>query len=58
MVVSPQDVPAIKQAILELYARWERHALTLPQEDVVKSYNRIFLTGELVKLFELLVDRS
>jgi glycosyltransferase involved in cell wall biosynthesis len=58
MVVSPKDVPAIKKAILELYARWERHMLTGPPEDVVKGYSRVFLTGELVKLFELLVDRS
>jgi glycosyltransferase involved in cell wall biosynthesis len=58
MVVSPKDVPAIKKSILELYGRWERHMLTGPAEDVVKGYSRVFLTGELVKLFELLVDRS
>ncbi len=54
-VVAPNDVAGIKQAILEFYEAYRAKALPTPPEEVVQKYDRITLTGHLVKLFEELL---
>ena len=55
-VVPPTDVPAIKAALANLFDRFEKHALQTPDEGVVRKYDRKVLTGNLVKLFEALIE--
>ena len=55
-VVLPTDVPAIKAALSDFFDRFERHALPTPDEEVVRKYDRKVLTGNLVKLFESLIE--
>lgn len=55
-VVAPTDVAGIKSALEEFFTRFERHLLTGPAEDVVDRYNRVTLTGALVKIFESLFE--
>ena len=56
VVVRPDDVAGIRKALEGFYAHWERHALKGPEEDVVQKYNRVSLTGNLVKTFEALLE--
>ncbi|HEX9656098.1 MAG TPA: glycosyltransferase [Bacteroidota bacterium] len=56
VVVAPKDVHGIKQAIIELYDKFQKRKLEYPSKDVIDRYNRIQLTGNLVKLFESLMD--
>ncbi len=56
MVVLPDDIPGIRNAIEQYYAQWERHELKGPAEDVVQKYSRVALTNSLVKVFEALLD--
>ncbi len=58
IVTAPGDVPAIKDAILTLFNRWERHKLRGPAQDVIDQYNRVLLTRSLVKVFESLLVES
>ena len=55
-VVLPTDVPAIKAAVSDFFDRFEKHALPTPDEEVVRKYDRKVLTGNLVKLFESLIE--
>lgn len=55
-VVSPDDVAGIRNAIEKYFALWEHHRLSGPNEEVVQKYNRVSLTGALVKSFEALLD--
>jgi glycosyltransferase involved in cell wall biosynthesis len=55
VVVAPTDVVGIKSALLGFYEQFEKHKLQGPPEDVVKKYNRVALTGSLVKIFESLM---
>jgi glycosyltransferase involved in cell wall biosynthesis len=55
-VVPPTDVPAIKAALADFFDRFEKHALPTPDEEVVRKYDRKVLTGNLVKLFESLIE--
>ncbi len=54
-VTQPDDVAAIRTAIEEYFAAWERHELRGPEDQVVERYNRRSLTGSLVKAFESLL---
>jgi glycosyltransferase involved in cell wall biosynthesis len=54
-VVPPKDVGAIREALERYFEQFERNQLAGPPEDVVKKYDRIALTGSLVKLFESLL---
>lgn len=56
VVVRPDDVAGIRRALEGFYAQWERHALKGPEEEVVQKYNRVSLTGNLVKTFEALLE--
>lgn len=57
IVTLPDDVPAIKDAILTMFNRWERHELHGPDQEVIDRYDRVLLTRSLVRIFEsLLVD--
>jgi glycosyltransferase involved in cell wall biosynthesis len=53
--VAPDDVEGIKKAIMTYFDQFERHKLTGPKSEVVQKYNRIGLTGSLVKVFESLL---
>jgi glycosyltransferase involved in cell wall biosynthesis len=54
--VAPHDVPAIKRALEELLAAYDKRQLKGPRADVVDRYNRVTLTGGLVKIFESLFE--
>ncbi len=56
VVVEPKDVEGIKRALGDFFVRFERGALSGPTEDVVEKYNRLTLTGSLVKVFESLLE--
>ncbi len=56
VVVPPKDVQGIKRAIIELYEKFRKKKLEYPSKDVMDRYNRFQLTGNLVKLFESLMD--
>jgi glycosyltransferase involved in cell wall biosynthesis len=58
IVTAPDDVPAIKEAILSFFNRWERHELSGPDQEVVDRYDRLLLTRSLVKIFEALLVES
>ncbi|MBP1654227.1 MAG: glycosyl transferase family 1 [Bacteroidetes bacterium] len=55
-VVGHTDVPAIKAALAGFFDCFEKHALSAPDEEVVRKYDRRVLTGNLVKLFESLIE--
>jgi glycosyltransferase involved in cell wall biosynthesis len=55
-VVAPDDVEGIKVAIEDYFTLFERGALQGPRPDVVEKYNRLNLTGQLVKIFESLFE--
>jgi glycosyltransferase involved in cell wall biosynthesis len=54
--VDPRDVPGIMRALEEYLAAFEKRQLKGPRADVVEKYNRITLTGQLVKIFESLFE--
>lgn len=54
-VVPPTDVPGIKNALAAFFDEYEHKNLTLPSLEVAAKYNRVALTGNLVKLFESLL---
>jgi glycosyltransferase involved in cell wall biosynthesis len=58
IVTAPDDVPAIKEAILGLFNRWERHELRGPDPEVIERYNRRLLTRSLVSIFESLLTET
>ena len=53
--VAPDDVVGIKKAIAAYFDQFERHALKGPKPDIIEKYNRVSLTGSLVKIFESLI---
>lgn len=53
-VVAPNDVGGIKAAISDYFELFEKNALMGPRSEVMEKYNRINLTGQLVKIFESL----
>lgn len=55
IAVAPDDVEGIKRALVELYEKFERRELKGPRPDIVDRYNRVLLTGSLVKTFESLL---
>lgn len=55
-VVSPTDVPGIQAAIEKYAEQWRQGSLKGPREDIVDRFNRMHLTGSLVKLFESLLE--
>jgi len=56
VVVPPTDVPAIARALAEFHEKFEHHQLSGPSEEVVCKYSRERLTGDLVKVFESLIE--
>ena len=56
VVVGPRDVGGIKNAIADFFEQFERGTLRGPRQDVVDKYNRLTLTGSLVKVFESLME--
>lgn len=57
-VVSPYNIEEIEKTLFDLYYRWKSGTLPRPNEEFVNKYNRINLTGDLSKVFELLIDYS
>ena len=55
IAVAPDDVEGIKNALEKFYDKFERRELIGPRIDVVEKYDRVMLTGSLVKLFESLL---
>ncbi len=53
--VAPNDVVGIKKAIATFFEQFERHSLKGPKPEVMEKYNRVRLTGSLVKVFESLM---
>ncbi len=54
--VAPDDVEGIKKAIEEYYGQFKHRLLKGPKKDVVEKYNRVNLTGQLVRIFESLFE--
>lgn len=54
--VAPHDIPGIKKALEDFLAAYEKRQLKGPRGDVVDKYNRVVLTGGLVKIFESLLE--
>lgn len=54
--VRPHDVTAIKNALERYVGLYDTRRLRGPRQDVVDRYNRITLTGGLVKIFESLFE--
>jgi glycosyltransferase involved in cell wall biosynthesis len=54
--VPPTDVAAIKNALEQFFVLFEKHQLSGPAKDVIERYNRVGLTGDLVKIFESLFE--
>ncbi|HEY9188728.1 MAG TPA: glycosyltransferase family 4 protein [Ignavibacteria bacterium] len=57
-VVDPYDVNGIAKILLDLFYRWKGGILPQPSDDFVNKYNRINLTSDLSRVFELLIDYS
>lgn len=55
-VAPPTDVSAIKRAILDLYALWERNELPEIPIEYAEKYDRRKLTGELARELSLQLD--
>jgi hypothetical protein len=53
--VAPNDVVGIKKAIAAYFEQFERHTLKGPKPEIIEKYNRVRLTGSLIKLFESLM---
>ncbi|MBI4535829.1 MAG: glycosyltransferase family 4 protein [Ignavibacteriae bacterium] len=54
-VVAPKDVAGIKKALVEFYESYAKGRLHGPTPEVVNKYNRVKLTGSLVRIFESLL---
>ncbi len=53
LIVSPDSVVDVEQAILKLYSQWREGEYDIsPNSGVIERYSRQNLTGELVALFE------
>lgn len=55
ITVAPNDVVGIKNAIATYFDQFERHALKGPGPEIREKYDRVRLTGLLVKAFESLM---
>jgi glycosyltransferase involved in cell wall biosynthesis len=52
-IVDPTDTVGIKTAVMEAYSAWQRGAdARLPNNDVVRTYDRRLLTGHLAEVFD------
>lgn len=55
-VVRPDDVPGIRNAIEHFFDLFEKRQLKGPSPTVMEKYDRVALTGSLVKVFESLFE--
>jgi glycosyltransferase involved in cell wall biosynthesis len=55
VTVAPKDVEGITRAIDRFHSQFEHRELRGPSQEVVDKYNRVNLTGSLVKIFESLL---
>jgi len=54
VVVDTEDVVAISTAIKDFYDQFEKRRLKSPDDNFVADYDRVKLTADLAKIFELL----
>jgi len=54
--VTPGDVKAHEEALVDLLKRFDQKKLPRPAQDVVQRFNRVALSGVLAKLLETLMD--
>jgi glycosyltransferase involved in cell wall biosynthesis len=54
-VVAPNDVEGIRSALEGYFEKFERNELEGPATEVVEKYDRVALSGALVKIFESLI---
>jgi glycosyltransferase involved in cell wall biosynthesis len=54
-ICEPDNSEMIADSILELYSLYEKNALPVPDESVVKKYDRENLTHELAGVFDLVI---
>jgi hypothetical protein len=54
--IAPTDVAGIKAALEEFFIRFDRRQLKGPKAEIVDKYNRVSLTGALVKIFNSLFE--
>ncbi len=54
--VYPADIPGIKQAILNFYARWRRNELAVPPWDRLSDYSRRQLTNQLASRLNSIIS--
>jgi len=54
--VAPRDVAGIKRCLLEFFEQFQRGELRGPSADVIARYDRVKLTGSLVRAFESLLE--
>jgi glycosyltransferase involved in cell wall biosynthesis len=55
-LTGPDDVNAISEAILEFFEMYKNNSLPKPNEELISSYNRKKLTGELAGVFGLVLN--
>jgi hypothetical protein len=58
LITDPYNVDEIEKALLRFYNLWKANALPTMKPDFVEKYNRINITNNLSRIFELLVDFS
>ncbi|GAI11686.1 unnamed protein product [marine sediment metagenome] len=54
--IYPADIPGIKQAILNFYARWRRNELAVPPWDRLSYYSRRQLTNQLASRLNSIIS--
>jgi len=55
--VEPLDKEGIKIAITDIYNKWEKNELTVPENDILR-FSRKELTGKFVKIFDQAIERT
>lgn len=59
IAVAYEDIDGIKNALWDLYLKWEKNSLTIkPNWDVIKQFDRKVLTRSLAQIFSSVVSRK
>ncbi len=54
-VVDPEDVDGIKETLIKMHDMYRDGTLPVPNEEVVKKYDRSVMTGQLTKFFQFYI---
>ncbi len=58
-IVSPENIPQITRKLAEIYHLWEEGKLSIsPDQDLIRTFERRYLTAGLAKIFDELVVPS